>query len=410
MSVLSVNGREYAVPRRPVVVVCLDGTSAAYLEAAVESGTAPFLARMLESGTYLKVSSAIPSLTNPNNVSIITGVPPSVHGIPGNYFWDRALGEEVLMNSPAYLRAETLLSAFSTVGFRVAAVTAKDKLRQLLGHKMQGICFSAEYAEKATLLENGIDAVPDFVGLPQPSIYSAAVSIFVIQAGVRLMECFRPDILYLSTTDYVQHKFAPGTMESNRLFAGFDPLLQRLDALGATIVLTADHGMNPKSAEDGSPRCVYLAPILENILGKDSARVILPITDPYVTHHGSLGSFANVHLAESLSNDQASLAGLIHKLSQLPGVELVLSNKEACARFNLPSDRIGDLVVISCGDTVLGKDRQFHDFSLLDRPLRSHGGIAESQVPLVSNRPLLSSAGLEYNYDAFYMALNHFRG
>jgi phosphonoacetate hydrolase len=361
---------------------------------------------MLETGTSLKVSAVIPSLTNPNNVSIVTGAPPAVHGIPGNYFWDREHDREVLMNSPAYLRAETILSTFSLAGFRVAAVTAKDKLRRLLGHKLRGICFSAEYAEKATLPENGIDNLLDFVGLPQPSIYSEAVSVFVLQAGARLLETFRPDLLYLSTTDYIQHKFAPGTTEANRLFAAFDPLLQRMDALGATIVLTADHGMNPKTGDDGKPRCIYLLPILERILGPGSARVILPITDPYVSHHGSLGSFASVHLAEPFRNDQVRLAGLIRELSGLRGMSLVLDNREACIKFSLPPDRVGDLVLLADGGTVLGKDEKSHDLSLLDKPLRSHGGESESRVPLVSNRVLSPLSGIRHNYDAFFAALN----
>lgn len=400
-----VNGREYAAPRRPTVVVCLDGTNAAYLEAAAAAGIAPFLKRLLSPPTCREVSTIVPSLTNPNNISIVTGVPPAVHGISGNYFLDRELDAEVLMNSPAYLRAETILSAFSRAGFKVAAVTAKDKLRRLLGHKLNGICFSAECAAGATEDENGLDDIMNFVGLPEPSVYSADISIFVLRAGVRLLEKHRPDLMYLSTTDYVQHKFAPGSAEADRLFAAFDPLLRRMDELGAGLTLTADHGMSAKSKADGSPCCLYLAPLLEGLLGPGAARVVLPITDPYVTHHGALGSFASLYLAEPFRSGPQRLE-LMRELSGLSGVELVLDNQAACARFQLPRDRLGDLVVLADGGTVLGKDESSHDLSLLERPLRSHGGLAEARVPLLSNRPLLPAADIRHNYDAFHAALN----
>ena len=171
-------------------------------------------------------------------------------------------------------------------------VTAKDKLRTLLGHQMKGICFSSEKADQATLEENGIDKVVEMVGMPVPSVYSAELSEFVFVAGVKLMERQRPDLMYLSTTDYIQHKAAPGTPLANAFYAMMDRNLAKLDLMGATIVLTADHGMNSKHGKDGQPNVIYLQDVLDEWTGKDAVRVILPITDPYVVHHGALGSFA----------------------------------------------------------------------------------------------------------------------
>jgi hypothetical protein len=159
-------------------------------------------------------------------------------------------------------------------------VTAKDKLRKLLGHKMQGICFSSEKAAEATLAENGIEDVVQMVGMPVPSVYSAELSEFVFAAGVKLLETRRPDLMYLSTTDYIQHKFAPGTDGANRFYAMMDRYLARLDALGAVIALTADHGMNAKTKPDGSPNVIYLQDAIDAWIGAGRARVILPITDP----------------------------------------------------------------------------------------------------------------------------------
>ncbi|MDL9998613.1 phosphonoacetate hydrolase [Variovorax sp. J22P240] len=401
---IEVNARNYRWMSRPVVVVCVDGCEPAYLDAAVAAGVAPYLARMMKTGANLLADCVVPSFTNPNNLSIVTGAPPAVHGICGNYFFDRELGEEVMMNDPKYLRAGTVLAAFADAGAKVAVVTAKDKLRKLLGNHMKGICFSSEKADQVTLVENGIDNVLDLVRMPVPSVYSAELSEFVFAAGVKLMETRRPDLMYLSTTDYVQHKAAPGSAAANSFYAMMDRYLAQLDELGATIVLTADHGMNDKHDSDGKPNVIYLQDVLDGWYGVDKARVILPITDPYVVHHGALGSFATVY-----APDEATAAQWILRIKEVPGMESVLSRAEAAKRFELPPDRIGDIVVVSERNTVIGTSASRHDLSALEVPLRSHGGVSEQRVPLICNRPVngIASSRRLRNFDALDLALNH---
>ncbi|KOC19790.1 phosphonoacetate hydrolase [Comamonas testosteroni] len=401
---LEVNGRTYRWMEEPVVIVCVDGCEPAYLDAAVEAGVAPYLARMRAEGADLLADCVVPSFTNPNNLSIVTGAPPAVHGICGNYFFDRELGEEVMMNDPKYLRAGTVLAAFANAGARVAVVTAKDKLRKLLGNKMRGICFSSEKADQVTQEEHGITGVVDLVGMPVPSVYSAELSEFVFAAGVKLMETLRPELMYLSTTDYVQHKAAPGSEAANSFYAMMDKYLAQLDALGTTIVLTADHGMNDKHDADGNPKVIYLQDQLDAWYGPERARVILPITDPYVVHHGALGSYATIY-----APDETTAAEWIARIRELPGVELALTRAEAAKKFELPEDRIGDIVVVSEQRTVLGTSASRHDLSGLDAPLRSHGGISEQRVPLICNRPVTGIAGNRRlrNFDALDIALNH---
>lgn len=395
------NGRRYARPQAPVVVVCVDGCEPDYVTQAIQAGATPFLKRMLDKGSSLIGDGVVPSFTNPNNVSIVTGVPPAVHGICGNYFYDVANDREVMMNAPEFLRVPTILAKFSEAGAKVAAITAKDKLRTLLGHQLKGICFSAEKADKATLAECGIDGVLELVGKPVPSVYSAELSEFIFAAGVKLLQTRKPDLMYLSTTDYVQHKCAPGTPEANAFYTMLSSYLEQLDALGAVIGLTADHGMSPKTDAAGRPSVLYLQQELDKALGASVARVILPITDPYVVHHGALGSFATVYVTNTVAASKA--------LSALPGVELVLSRDEASRRFELAPDRIGDLVVVSDHLTVLGTSADRHDLSGLNVPLRSHGGISEQKVPLLFNRPLrdVVPGRRLRNFDVFDLALNH---
>jgi phosphonoacetate hydrolase len=390
MKAVSTNGRTYRWMDRPLVVVCVDGSEPAYIPEAIRAGVAPFFARLGANGTVLDADCVIPSFTNPNNLSIVTGAPPAVHGICGNYFFDRDTGTEVMMNDPKYLRCGTLLAAFADAGAKVAVVTAKDKLRTLLGHKLKGTCFSAEKADAATVA---------LVGMPVPSVYSAELSEFVFAAGVKLMERDRPDLMYLSTTDYVQHKAAPGAPAANAFYAMMDRYLARLDALGCTIALTADHGMNAKHRADGSPDVIYLQDVLDGWLGAGEARVILPITDPYVVHHGALGSFATVYVD----------ADVRKKIADLQGIEVVLTREEAAKRFELPPERIGDLVVVSTRHVVIGTSKARHDLSGLTEPLRSHGGVSEQKVPLLFNRKLrgLPAQRRLRNFDIFDLALNH---
>jgi len=402
---LEVNNRKYSKPRQATVVVCIDGCEPDYVAQAVAAGYTPWLKATLDAGTSLVADGVVPSFTNPNNLSIVTGVPPRVHGICGNYLYDPDSQREVMMNDPKWLRAPTLFAAMSEAGVKVAIVTAKDKLRQLLGHGMVGgICFSAEKADQVSLAVHGIENVLNLVNRPLPSVYSADLSEFVFACGVALMRNKQADILYLSTTDYIQHKYPPGSEQANHFYQMIDRYLAELDAMGCVIAITADHGMNAKVGMNGMPDVIYLQDWFDHQIGLGRARVILPITDPYVVHHGALGSFATVYLP-----DEVAKKDIIHELAGMRGMACVLSREEAALSFELPEDRIGDLVCVSSRFTVIGTSASRHDLSGLDAPLRSHGGISEQGVPLILNRPI---PGLDMNrrwrnFDAFDLALNY---
>jgi len=408
--VINVNGRDYRWPAKPVVVVCIDGSEPDYIEQAIAAGVMPWMKKIVEQqGSDLRAHCVVPSFTNPNNISIVTGVPPVVHGICGNFYYDRDNDREVMMNEPELLRTPTIFKAFQDAGARVAIITAKDKLRRLLGNELKlgeggAICFSSEKSDQVSLADNGIDNVLGLVGMEVPSVYSAELSEFIFAAGVKLMETVRPDLMYLSTTDYIQHKFAPGSDGANSFYAMMDKYWAQLDALGAVIALTADHGMNAKHDAAGDPNIIYLQDEMDRILSPGAARVILPITDPYVVHHGALGSYATVYLP-----DGADIDALKTELAAIEGIDAVYANEEGCARFDLASDRMGDLILVSSKHVVIGTTASRHDLSGLDVPLRSHGGVTEQQVPLIVSQPVtsLNQAQQLHNYDIFNLALNH---
>ena len=406
---LSINNREYpSILNQTSIVICLDGSQKEYIDEASKLNLTPNLDDIIQKGENLMAHSAIPSFTNPNNISIVTGQPSSVHGICGNFFYTPETGKEVMMNDPQYLRAPTIFEKFYQAGAKIALVTAKDKLRTLLGNGLKfnegrTICFSAEKSDQATKIENGIENVNDWLGMPVPEVYSQDLSEFVMAAGVKIMEEFKPDIMYLSTTDYIQHKYAPGHEVANKFYSMFDKYIGQLDELGATIIITADHGMKPKSKEDGSPNAIFLQDHLDDKFNKDKTKVILPITDPYVVHHGALGSFATIYL-----EDKNDLEDVMMEIKKIKDIEVVLNKEEGCSQYNLPKDRMGDIICMSSEFMTIGSSKDKHNLSGLNEPLRSHGGLHEREVPFIVNKkmPQIDSNKQLYNYDAFYYAIS----
>ena len=410
-SPFTVNGRSYNPPARPVAVLCLDGSADEYLDAALLRGRMPHTAALAARGYRGFARGAMPSFTNVNNSSIVTGVPPSVHGIGGNFFYDTAAGREVMMNSADFLRAETIFPAAQRAGRKVGVVTAKEKLRDIFARALipvGGIAFSSEKAAQAKRETHGIDQVESLSG-PTPAIYSGEASIYVLRSGADLLQRGLADFLYLSTTDFMQHKYAPEAPEALDFYAGLDAQIGRLLQLGAVVGITADHGMNAKRKADGSPNVIYLESELNKRFGP-GFRVILPITDPYVVHHGALGSFAQVHLPTD-AGASISVSNVITWLMSLHGITEALDRATAARLMELPPDRMGDLVVCAGRDVVLGRTPDYHDLSVIKEGLRSHGGRYEEMVPFLLSEPLrpeylARAQGDPRNFDIFDFACN----
>src|SRR5258706_9966784 len=339
---VEVNGTRYRWPRQPVVVVCIDGGDPAYFRQGLDEGALPNVARYMTHGYAAVAAGTVPSFTCPNNMSIITGTPAARHGISGNFYLDTRSGEAVVMTGPELLRGDTILARFAAAGAKVVSITAQDKLRKQLGKGLDlakgNISFSSELASKCTRQDNGIEKVLDLAGMPQPDMYSMELSLFVLEAGIRLLQQQRPDLMYLSLTDWVQHKYAPEAPEAKRFYRALDECFRRLSAVGAIVALTADHGMNDKSDAAGRPNVIWLQDILDRELGKGDTRVICPITDAFVAHHGALGGFVRVWCT-----GKATPAQVIDAIKGMDGLESVLDKRTACQVHELPADREADV-------------------------------------------------------------------
>jgi phosphonoacetate hydrolase len=379
-----VNGRSYAVPDQPVLAICADGWDPAYVDDALARNLMPRLSAALSAGgTYAIARSQVPTFTNPNNVTIVTGVSAAENGIAGNHY-RTADGQEVQVTDPSFLRAETIHAGALKAGVGVLCVTAKDKLRRLLASG--GVpAFSAEKAHEQSL-EGGTPII-DAAGIgPNPDIYDWRLSPYTIDLAVKLAPRFDAKIVYASLTDFVQHSAAPGEQLADDFYARVDQSIGAALDAGFVVGLVADHGMNAKTNPDGSPKVLFLDDELAKA-GITEAHTLCPITDPYVAHHAALGSLAWIHLDDPTQTDAARGA-----IAALPGVEAVLDRSAAADAFELPADRIGDLIVLSDRDTVLGKSSDAHDLSQLHGTLRSHGGLHERRVPVLITHPLKPGA------------------
>ena len=410
--VVDVNGVKYRWPKQPVAVVCIDGGDPAYLRQFLADGSIPNIARFMQQGFSVVADGTVPSFTCPNNMSIITGTPASKHGVSGNYYLDVKTGEAVVMTGPELLRGDSIITKFAEAGAKVVSITAKDKLRKQLGKNLDlsrgNVSFSSEFAGKCTLKENGIENVLEFVGMPQPGMYSMELSWFVLEAGIKLLEKNRPDLLYLSLTDYVQHKYSPQEAEAKRFYQHLDKCFGRLQELGAIVALTADHGMNDKSNAKGEPNVIWLQDILDETFGKGDTRVICPITDAFVGHHGALGGFVRVWCTGKATPKQ-----VMNVVRSLEGIESVLDKETACRVHELPMDREADVVVISTADVCVGGAKAAHDLSGLEgHRLRTHGGVSEAKVPFILSVPLndeyrlKAGAATLKSYQIFDYAIN----
>ena len=385
---LQLNEIEYTWPKKPVVVVCIDGGDPEYFDSGIEDGIIPNIEDFMKNGFYAVSKGSMPSFTCPNNMSIVTGSEPVTHGISGNFYLYRSTGEPVVMTGPELLRTCSIMSEFSRKGARVVSITAKDKLRRQLqkGMDLSGgsVSMSSQFADQCTMKENGIEDALGFVGQPQPDMYSADLSLFVLDAGIKFLEEKRPDILYLSLTDFIQHTHAPGTPVANQFYSDMDARFGRLRELGAVVALTADHGMGDKANENGEPNVIWLQDILDKELGEGLTKVICPITDAFVGHHGSLGGFVRVYITGETKRER-----ILEITENITGIEKVWTAEKVAEELELPVDREGDIAIAGDKKTVIGGRQLDHDLSALKgQRLRTHGSLHEAHVPIVLSEPL----------------------
>src|SRR6202158_3343955 len=337
------------------VVIMFDGFGVDYLA----ESKMPVLGQWKRDGLYKPVKGLMPSVTNVNNASICCGVWPEVHGINANSYFDEQRGEELYVESADLLLAPTLFERAARKGVKSALLSSKAKT----------ITFLSRGAEIVLTAENPTPEWVQKLG-PAPTIYSREINFWLMQSAIDILKT-RPDIgvLYVHTTDYPMHMWAPEAPESKDHLARMDELIGEAmkAAPDAAFMATADHGMNAKSA------CWDLEQVCAK-KGTPIRKAVSTGRDRYMKHHRGCSGAVYVYL-----KDPKDAARVRDILSGVKGVERILSRDEAAREFKLMASRIGHLVVLGEQDTVFGElDDEKESFP----GLRSHGSLHEIDMPL----------------------------
>jgi len=333
----------------PVVVVCLDGINWDY----VKEGNTPFLDSLARNGTMETCLTMVPTVTNVNNASIITCSFPEVHGITTNWFYDPETGLEVYMDSSRFMMCETYLEGAAQRGQRTLLLTAKDKLRRLL----------AKDCDKSYSVERPDPRICEEFE-PPPGIYEPDASPWLLRAADHEIKNHEWDVVYVSTTDFVPHKYSPKDPEARDYVNRIDGALESIYGNGCSLGVVADHGMNAKSVNMDPSRLLQEHGI--------SSKMVASIKDEHVVHHQNLGGSAYLYASEA----EKALA----VLEGAEGVEAVYRRDEAAGEFRLMRERIGDLLLLADEDHTFGpNERNIYR----DIEIRSHGSLHENEVPFM---------------------------
>ena len=347
----------------------MDGLDPKYLE----KSDLPNLRRLMQEGVFRKVSSVIPSVTNVNNASIVTASFPESHGITGNYWYDRQSGREYYMESSDFLLEPTLFEIARRLGYRTALLTAKEKILRLL-NKGTDIAVSAQ---------NPPPEWVDRIGKTE-SIYSAEINYWLMRALQWLLKNQAAELIYVATTDYMMHSYAPEEDPSQKHLHTVDELLGRVlnDCPGLELYLTADHGMNAKT------EAIDLGKILA--AAKIKAQAIPIIKDKYVRHHSNMGGASYIYLDRSEQVEEA-----LSLLGELRGLDGVFRKDKAVRKFHLHPERIGDIFVLGERHVAFGLLNAERE----EIKIRSHGSRFEATVPLLAFGSNNNSVNYHYNLD-----------
>lgn len=338
---------------RTTILVMIDGLDPEYLAVC----PAPNLQRFAADGFHVTGGGMMPSVTNVNNTTMVTGHYPAQHGIVSNYWLDRQAGIEEYVESGEFICAETIFDQCRRQGGTSLLAASKDKLRRLLGNDTD-LAFSSERPTTEAIAAAG----------PPPNVYSLEVNGWTINAARAALEAEHYDLAFIATTDYAMHAYGPEHPESRRHLSILDEALGQLvaDIPDVQVLITADHGMSDK-------RRMLNLPALLAKHGIDALAVPV-IKDQYVVHHSNLGGCIYLHLA-----DPAAVPDAVGILRETDGVEEALPRAEAAERFSLMEERIGDIVVSGSADVVFGDPAEV----TLPSGLRSHGSAHERRVPII---------------------------
>lgn len=347
---------------RKVLMFLIDGFDPGYVQPA----RMPRLAALMKAGgSTLDGRGVLPSLTNVNHISLLTGTYPARHGLSTNFFYDRAAKTDVFMEQVSFVQEPLVFEHFKKAGWSTALVTAKEKLTKLLRRGLD-VCVDMKTHPEAHRVAAGAP----------PEIFTLDINLWVFRMAREVALRERPDFLYVATTDYPQHMLAPDEPAMQRYLEAKDETLGRLldvyDPAETLVILTADHGMNAKLRS--------VSPV--RVLGEHGIAThgVPLIRDGLYAHHRDLGGALYLYFDDPGKAREARAI-----LERVPGIDEVVPNAEA-HRDHLPPERVGDLICWAARDVALGvwDDGPAHR---TESGLRSHGSKHEQRIPMLMAGP-----------------------
>jgi len=343
------------MPGKTLIVV-IDGCALDY----ITKDTTPNLFRLGEAGFFKTVKSAMPSVTNVNHASILSGSFPERHGVVGNYYYNPSTEEEGFVESAGHMKAETIFDVYDRQGKNTALLTVKGKVLEVFGAKA-AIGISVQNPDAALLKRFSLD-IP-------PSEASFAAYDWIFKACHQVISLEEPDLVYCTTNDYMMHNYAPGTREAETVMKAIDRRLERIYELDTSreIYITADHGMNAKNTLIDLQKKLYIA-------GYETF-CLLPLKDRYLENHRfQEGGAVYVHV-----KNPGHISKVKDYLSGCDFVEGVYDKAAAAKEFHLPAD-IGDLFVL-CGRETAFAELENDELRV---KTRTHGSLHEREIPLIA--------------------------
>lgn len=348
---------------KKLLIIVIDGCAIDY----ISRENTPNFYRMAKRGFCKCVKSAIPSVTNVNHATILTGEFPLKHGVVGNYYYNRETGEQGFIEEAGYMKVDTIMDLYKKNGKSTALLTVKGKVLQVFG---SGVKFGISVQKPNEILIRYLD-----MEMP-PEVGTLEANIWILEACHNLIKKNNPDLVYCTTNDYMMHNYAPDTKEGMQQMKDMDKWIGKIYDLDPTreIYITADHGMNKKS------KIVNL----QNIMDKKGYEVVChpPIKDRYIENHiYQEGGVLYLYFSENaIENKEA----IIKFLEDQEFIETIYTNKEAERKYGLPSDNIGEYVVFAKADWAFG---EVEGDSIITDSVRTHGSIHEREVPLIAVNP-----------------------
>jgi len=340
------------------LIIVIDGCAIDY----ITKKTTPNLYRLAENGFYKTVKSALPSVTNVNHACILSGSFPSNHGVVGNYYYNRKTGEEGFIESSRHMKVDSIIDIYAKAGKSTALLTVKGKVLEVFGQN----------AQIGINLQKPDAAILEKFALPQPpdDVASFATYDWIFNACYNVINIANPDLVYCTTNDFMMHNYAPNTKEAETTMRTMDEWIGKIYDIDPEreIYITADHGMNEKN------RVIDLQKKLD-AAGYETF-CLLALKDRYMDNHKyQEGGLVYVYVF-----DEKKISKVMKYLKGCDFVEKVLDNESAAKKYNLPSDNIGDILVLSKSDTAFGELEKDE----LTVKVRTHGSLDERKIPLIA--------------------------